>query len=92
MIDRDRPGCPSCRAKLVRRLRGEPWTEPGFGPGLPVRHFESAAAAAASLSQASLLGTQAGAVRRAGMLNAGSTLLSGFGSTASPYLQRYGAV
>jgi hypothetical protein len=42
----DRPGCPQCRAKLVRRLRGEPWTEPGFGPGLPVRHYEMGAAAA----------------------------------------------
>jgi len=42
----DRIGCPQCRAKLVRRLRGEPWTEPGFGPGLPVRHWTAAAAAA----------------------------------------------
>jgi hypothetical protein len=42
----DRPGCPSCRAKLVRHLRGEPWSEPGFGPSLPVRHYEFGAAAA----------------------------------------------
>lgn len=43
---RERVGCPQCRATLVRRLKGEPWTEPGSGPGLPVRHYEAGAAAA----------------------------------------------
>lgn len=34
----ERSGCPNCRRKLVQRLRGEPWVEPGSGPGLPARH------------------------------------------------------
>lgn len=40
-------------------------------------------------SQAALFSSQVGGVRSAGMLNAGATLLGGFGAAASPYL-RYG--
>jgi hypothetical protein len=55
MIDRDRVGCPQCRAKLVRTLR-EPWSEPGWGPQPRARHYGSEYLAAAALA-AAVLGT-----------------------------------
>jgi hypothetical protein len=54
--------------------------------------FGGAAGAAASLSQANMFGSQAGAVRQAGAFRVGTTLLQGAGDAAGAYgsFLRYG--
>jgi hypothetical protein len=42
----DRPGCPSCRTNLVRRLRGERHTTPDWPAPMPARHWGAGAATA----------------------------------------------
>jgi hypothetical protein len=73
-------------SRLEGSLRaGSLRSEAGFA------RFGGSAAASASLGQAGFLDFRASGARTAGMFRVGTTLLSGAGDTASPYLNmRYG--